>query len=147
MRNTAALAPHQGALAALRQEIMDAKSSGDPLTMQRAIIKQRMVYEKIGVSMGSMALMPFVQLPVTLGMFFGVKKLCDLPLEQLKFGGVGFLPDLTVADPTFVLPILCAVVMNTQLSVSLPSSFFVSKMPQNSLEMTLSFNFILFILL
>lgn len=118
MRNTAALAPHQGALAALREQIMTAQKSGDPLAMQQAILKQRIVYDKIGVSMGSMALMPFVQLPVTLGMFFGVKSLCDLPLEQLKWGGLSVLPDLTVADPTYTLPVLCAVAMNAQLSVS-----------------------------
>lgn len=118
MRNTAALAPHQDALAALRQEIMNAQKSGDPLAMQQAILKQRMVYERIGVSMGSMALMPFVQLPVTLGMFFAIKKLCDLPLEQLKWSGVDILPDLTAADPTHVLPVLCAVGKNIQLSVS-----------------------------
>ncbi|KAJ3475584.1 hypothetical protein NLI96_g11745 [Meripilus lineatus] len=98
---------------------MQAQKSGDPLAMQQAILRQRMVYEKIGVSMGSMAVMPFVQLPVTLGMFFGVKKLCDLPLEQLKVSGFDILPDLTVADPTYTLPVICAVAMNAQLSLGM----------------------------
>jgi hypothetical protein len=39
------------------------------------------VYEKSGVSM---LLLPFMQLHVALGMLFGVKKLCTLPLEQLR---------------------------------------------------------------
>ena len=76
-----------------------------------------MIYEKAGVSVAGMAVAPFIQLPVTLGMFFGVKKLCDLPLEQLKYGGFAWVPDLTVADPTWALPIIATVLMNVQISV------------------------------
>ncbi|KAN0120847.1 hypothetical protein V8E52_004116, partial [Russula decolorans] len=50
-----------------------------------------------------MLLMPFVQVPGTLGMFFGVKHLCTLPLEPFHWCGVSFLPDLTVPDPYYVL--------------------------------------------
>ena len=64
-----------------------------------------------------MALAPFAQLPVSLGMFFGVKKLCDLPLEQFKWSGLEWLPDLTATDPTWVLPIVATVFMNIQISV------------------------------
>jgi len=55
------------------------------------------------VSMLPMLLMPFVQVPGTLGMFFGVKHLCTLPLEPFHWCGVSFLPDLTVPDPYYVL--------------------------------------------
>ncbi len=40
-----------------------------------------------------------------------------LPLEQLHWSGVSFLPDLTVPDPFYVLPIAAAVLMNVQLAV------------------------------
>ena len=64
-----------------------------------------------------MLLMPFAQLPITLGMFFTIKRLCALPLEQLHHSGVLFLPSLTVPDLYYVLPIISAVLMNLQLSV------------------------------
>jgi len=95
-----------------------AYQSGDKLAVQRVALKQRRVYDESGVSMLPMLLMPFAQLPVTLGMFFAVKRLCALPLEQLHHSGVSFLPDLTVPDPYYVLPIVSAVLMNLQLSVS-----------------------------
>ncbi|KAH9964165.1 60Kd inner membrane protein-domain-containing protein [Russula dissimulans] len=117
LRNSAALAPHQSRLVELKEELNRAYQAGDKLAVQRVALKQRRVYEESGVSMLPMLLMPFVQLPVTLGMFFGVKHLCALPLEQLHWSGVSFLPDLTVADPYYVLPIVCAVLMNLQLSV------------------------------
>jgi YidC/Oxa1 family membrane protein insertase len=125
LRNSAALAPFQPRLLELKTELDKAYKSGDKLAVQRVALKQRRVYEESGVSMLPMLLMPFAQLPVSLGMFFGVKRLCVLPLEQLHQSGVSFLPDLTVADPYYVLPIASAVLMNLQLSVRIfsPLSF------------------------
>jgi YidC/Oxa1 family membrane protein insertase len=117
LRNSAALAPHQPRLLELKQELDRAYRSGDKIAVQRVALKQHRVYGESGVSMVPMLLMPFVQLPVTLGMFFGVKRLCTLPLEHLHYGGVSFLPDLTVPDPYYILPIASAVLMNLQLSV------------------------------
>ncbi|KAH9894023.1 60Kd inner membrane protein-domain-containing protein [Cubamyces lactineus] len=119
MQSTAALAPHQAEIAAIKDEMTLAQKKRDTLAMQRAALRQKMIYEKAGVSLGGMALAPFIQLPVTLGMFFGVKKLCDLPLEQLKYSGFEWVPDLTVADPTWTLPILATVLMNVQITVSM----------------------------
>ncbi|KAH9044309.1 60Kd inner membrane protein-domain-containing protein [Lactarius pseudohatsudake] len=117
LRNSAALAPHQPRLLELKEELNRAYQTGDKIGVQRVALKQRRVYEESGVSMLPMLLMPFAQLPVTLGMFFAVKRLCALPLEQLHWSGVSFLPDLTVADPFYVLPIAAAVLMNVQLWV------------------------------
>jgi hypothetical protein len=50
-------------------------------------------------------------------MFFGVKRLCTLPLEQFHWSGVSFLPDLTVPDPYYILQIALAVLMNLQFHV------------------------------
>jgi len=119
MRSTAAIAPHQDEINELRQKMQAAQASRDMLTLQSVAMKQQMIYKKAGVSMMGMAMLPFVQLPVTLGMFFGVKKLCDFPLEQLHYSGVSFLPDLTLADPTCILPVISAVMMNFQLSLGM----------------------------
>ena len=133
LRNSAALAPYQPRLIELKEELEKAYKTGDKLGVQRIALKQRQVYAESGVSMLPMLLMPFVQLPVTLGMFFAVKRLCTLPLEQLHWSGVSFLPDLTVPDPYYVLPIASAVLMNLQLKVcasrclyaTMPSSNFI----------------------
>ena len=117
LRNAAALAPHQPRLIELKEELEKAYKTGDKLGVQRIALKQRQVYAESGVSMLPMLLMPFVQLPVTLGMFFAVKRLCTLPLDQLHWSGVSFLPDLTIPDPYYVLPIASAVLMNLQLKV------------------------------
>ena len=71
----------------LKAEVDKAYRPGDKIGMQRVMLKRRLVYEVSGVSMLPMVLVPFVQLPGTLGMFFGVK-LSTLPLEQLHRSGV-----------------------------------------------------------
>ena len=90
---------------------------GDKIGVQRVALQQHRIYEESGVSSLPMLLMPLVQLPVTLGMFFGVKKLCTPPLEQLPWSGVSFLPDLTVTDPFYVLLVVATVLKNVQLEV------------------------------
>jgi hypothetical protein len=117
LRNSAALAPHQPRLMKLKEELDKSYQSGDKLAVQRVALQQHKVYEESGVSMLPMLLMPFVQLPVTLGMFFGIQRLCALPLEQLHWSGVSCLPDLTLPDPYCILPIASAALMNMQLHV------------------------------
>mmetsp|Transcript_3547 Transcript_3547/g.8109 ORF Transcript_3547/g.8109 Transcript_3547/m.8109 type:complete len:362 (-) Transcript_3547:533-1618(-) len=50
---------------------------------------------------------PLIQAPMFIGMFFGMRKLPDLFPEACSIGGLWWFTDLTVADPTYVLPLLC----------------------------------------
>ena len=34
--------------------------------------------------------------------------MANLPVESMKTGGLLWFPDLTIADPFFLLPILCS---------------------------------------
>jgi YidC/Oxa1 family membrane protein insertase len=52
---------------------------------------------------------PLIQAPMFIGMFFGMKKIPDLFPEQCANGGLWWFTDLTVADPTYVLPLLCGI--------------------------------------
>lgn len=117
LRITARLAPFQPRLTELRDK-MSGISNRDPIALQRISLQQKKIYEEAQVSMLQPLMVPALQLPLSLGMFFGIKKLCALPLLQLQVGGLSFLPDLTVADPTYLLPIAMAALINVQLSVS-----------------------------
>jgi YidC/Oxa1 family membrane protein insertase len=117
LRNSARLLPLQPKMAALREEMKAARLSTDSMAMQRVALKNKKVYDDAGVSMGSMMLMPFIQLPVNLGIFFGVKGLCNT-VPQLRDSGVAFLQDLTMADPTYLLPAAAIATMNLQIYLS-----------------------------
>lgn len=52
---------------------------------------------------------PLLQAPLFIGMFFGMKKMPDIFTEQMSTGGIMWFTDLTVPDPTYILPIVCGV--------------------------------------
>ncbi|KAG6833400.1 hypothetical protein H0H87_007385 [Tephrocybe sp. NHM501043] len=117
LQNSARLLPIQGKVKKAQDEMGLARVSGDKLAMQRAALKIRKIYKDANVSMAATALVPFIQIPVTLGMFFGIKKMCELPVVQLAHSGFSLLPDLTVADPYMALPILLCAAVNAQIQV------------------------------
>jgi len=117
VRNSARIQPLQPQIVASQEEMNRIRQSGDRLALQRHALKMRKMYKDAGVNMGITALMPFVQVPVALGMFFGVKKMCELPVVQMAHSGLEILPDLTVPDPSMVLPVLFCAAVNLQIHV------------------------------
>jgi len=51
---------------------------------------------------------PLVQLPLFMGMFFGLRKMPAIYPNELSTGGMFWFPDLTVQDPLYILPIASA---------------------------------------
>jgi len=121
LQATSRLQPHQAQLKALQTVIQDAQATKNRMEMQKATLAMRAFYAKNNINPLS-AMIPLVQMPITLGLFFGVKKLCDL--EQLQISGVSFVPDLTIADPTYILPAVMLAAIHTQIHVSQASLFF-----------------------
>ncbi|KIJ60893.1 hypothetical protein HYDPIDRAFT_116567 [Hydnomerulius pinastri MD-312] len=113
VRNAAKLRPYAEEIKAL-----DTKAAtGDHIQKMEATHKKTKIIEKAGVNMGEMFLSPVVQVTVNLGLFFAVKKLVTLPVEQLSQSGVWLVPDLTAADPTYILPAVVALLIKLQTSV------------------------------
>ena len=119
VRSAAKLAPYQPRLMKLRNELQNTGGlTKDPLAVQRISLQQKKVYEEAGVSLFGPLMTPLLQVPISMGLFLGIKKLCDFPLEQLKVGGTGWITDLTVADPTYALSLAMVAMIHVQLSVS-----------------------------
>ncbi|KAG6820262.1 hypothetical protein H0H93_003270 [Arthromyces matolae] len=127
LQNSARLLPIQSKIKKLQDEMGVVRQSGDKIALQRVALKIRKTYSDANVSIGATALVPFIQIPVTLGMFFGVKKMCELPVEQLAHSGFSLLPDLTVADPYLALPILLCAVVNAQIQIGAAEMDLVSR--------------------
>lgn len=119
-RTAAIMQPHQKELTALQERIKQSSSTQNALELMKANRALKEFYTKLGISPFG-GVLGLLQVPVTLGMFFAVKKMCDLPVEHLKFSGFEMYPDLTAIDPTMTLPIVMTVAVNLQL---LASSYF-----------------------
>lgn len=51
----------------------------------------------------------FAQVPIFASMFFGLRGMCNVPVPSMTQGGLAWFPDLTVADPLYILPVFtCA---------------------------------------
>lgn len=118
IRNSARLLPLQSKILKSQEEMKKIREKGDTLALQKQALKMRKTYQDAGVNLGITALSPFVQIPVTLGIFFGIKRMCELPVLQLAHSGLSILPDLTVPDPYMALPIALCAAVNFQISVS-----------------------------
>jgi YidC/Oxa1 family membrane protein insertase len=100
----------------MQERLRQTSASRNPAALAKANREIKDFYRNLGVSPFG-GLIGFLQLPITFGIFFAVKGMCDLPVEQLKYSGLEMFPDLTVADPTLILPIAMTVAVNAQLLV------------------------------
>jgi YidC/Oxa1 family membrane protein insertase len=122
-RDSAKIAPYQPQLTAIANDLRATTVARDMAGMQRARLAQKKVFEAAGVDPVQLSLVGLstivLQLPLSFGMFFGIKALCDFPVEHLKNSGFSLIPDLTVADPTYMLPLVSAALISFQTKVSL----------------------------
>jgi YidC/Oxa1 family membrane protein insertase len=106
---------------AATENFRKANQAGDKQQRAAAVTSLEEVRRKAGINPFSMVALPFLQVPIAIGVFLGIKGMCELPVEQLKYSGLDFLPDLTavtsVADPYWILPITALVMMNFQMKV------------------------------
>jgi YidC/Oxa1 family membrane protein insertase len=112
-------------IAKARTNLETAKAKGSSIQLAAAVQKLQKSYKDAGVSIYGTVLTSLVQVPVTIGVFVAIRRMCTLPVEQLKHSGVSFMPDLTLApgteafDPYYILPILSVLAVNYQLKLGL----------------------------
>ena len=116
---SARLLPLQPQILELQKAIAKSRQSQNPLELQKAAQAMSRFYKTHNISPFA-GLVSLVQLPITFGLFFGVQKMCNFPVEQLRDSGFALLPDLTLTDPTMVLPLVMFALVNTQIKVGLP---------------------------
>lgn len=121
VRTSGRLRPIQGKVLKIQERITEARSKQDVVAMQRAGLEMKNLYAQVGVNPITGLMLPnFAQLPITIGLFFALKRICTHPVEQLKDGGVGswfWANDLTLMDPYYILPALFAALVNLQITV------------------------------
>ncbi|KAG8952149.1 Mitochondrial inner membrane protein oxa1 [Tulasnella sp. 424] len=99
------------------EAISKAKENKDQAELMKAAMQMRQLYATAGAS-PLIGMLGLVQVPVALGMFFGIKWMCNLPLESMKTGGIAWFTDLTAADPTYVLPAVSTAAIIAMLRLS-----------------------------
>lgn len=83
-----------------------AKASGDFESMQKASGEMRLFLKKHDLKPFRAMMMPLIQMPVFVGLFFALRGFADVKFPGFSTGGLSWFTDLTVSDPLYVLPIL-----------------------------------------
>jgi YidC/Oxa1 family membrane protein insertase len=88
-----------------RYEAIGTPSRQDQLQFSK---QMKALFEKYKVKPMRAFTAPLIQLPLFMGMFFGLKKMPILFSAELATGGMFWFPDLTVPDPMYILPFCSA---------------------------------------
>ena len=119
VRAAARMRPFQPKILQMQEKITEAKQKQDMVALQRGSIELRKIYAEAGVNPFTGMMLPtLVQVPVSIGVFFASKRICE-KVVQLQDGGVSWFwaNNLAVADPTYILPVAFAGLMNVQIIV------------------------------
>ncbi len=62
-----------------------------------------MMMKSHNIGIGTIIL-PVLQIPAFISAFMGIRAMCKLPVESMSEGGILWFQNLTIADPTYILP-------------------------------------------
>jgi YidC/Oxa1 family membrane protein insertase len=88
-----------------RYEALGTPSRQDQLAFSK---QMKALFAKYQVQPFQALLAPVVQLPLFMGMFFGLRKMPGIYHDELASGGMFWFVDLTVPDPLYILPLASA---------------------------------------
>lgn len=92
----------------LRKEMTKAMTSGDRATQQRKQMELSQLNKKNGVKYSRMFLSPITQMVYSVGSFFGIREMSNLPIEGLSTQGTLWFENLAVPDPYIGLQLISA---------------------------------------
>ncbi|KAL2078981.1 hypothetical protein ACEWY4_024725 [Coilia grayii] len=89
----------------LTNRMNEAKQSGNKFDFAKAYSDLMLFQKKHDVNPLRGFLVPLVQMPIFVSFFIALRKMAYLPVPSLQSGGTLWFPDLTIADPYYILPI------------------------------------------
>ncbi|XP_033839419.1 mitochondrial inner membrane protein OXA1L isoform X1 [Periophthalmus magnuspinnatus] len=89
----------------LTNRMNEAKQSGNKFDFAKAYSDLNLFQKKHDVNPLRGFLIPVVQAPIFISFFIALRKMAYLPVPSMQTGGMLWFPDLTIADPYYILPI------------------------------------------
>lgn len=112
-------ANEQGKMSVVKPElnVIDEKlkTSSNMTEMQMVAFEKKRVLKKHGISQMKL-FYPMAMFPITLGIFFGIRKMCEIGgVQGLSTEGLLWFPDLTGADPYIGLQFITAAIYSASI--------------------------------
>lgn len=100
----------------LRTQLTQAMRDGNTAHAQQVKMDMSRVQEQHGVKPYK-SFIPLIQVPLGFGTYRVVNGMCHLPVPELTQETVGWIRDLSVADPTYIIPACSALFLYLALKV------------------------------
>jgi len=112
-QNTARLAHMQPEMLVLRAKLESLGDNVDQDTQVKYGLQMKGLFKKYGCNPLTSILPPLIQMPIFMGMFFGLRKMQDFDNFSggLSNEGLFWFQDLTTYDPLYILPVVSACTM------------------------------------
>ena len=105
-KNMANMNNNMPAMSALQEKISDARRRGDMFEMAQLTQELQVYSKKKGINPLKNAVPLFLQVPVFMSFFLGLRGMTNCPVESMSSGGIFWFENLTLTDPFYILPLL-----------------------------------------
>jgi membrane protein insertase Oxa1/YidC/SpoIIIJ len=89
----------------IQADMAKAKKAKDTTAVNYNAGRLQALYKKNGINPFAMLGGVLLTVPFQISMFFSLRSMANLPVPQFLVGGTAWFPDLTMADPTYILPV------------------------------------------
>ncbi|XP_012504816.1 PREDICTED: mitochondrial inner membrane protein OXA1L isoform X2 [Propithecus coquereli] len=110
-REAAKIHNHLPEIQKFSARIREAKLAGDHAEFYRASSEMTLYQKKHGIKLFKPLILPLTQAPIFISFFIALREMANLPVPSLQTGGLWWFQDLTVSDPTYMLPLVVTATM------------------------------------
>lgn len=107
-RNAAVMRNIMPEMQEVQGRLTEARQMGNAMEYAQANQELMAMMKEKGFNPLKNMLIPFAQMPIFLSYFIGIRRMVNAPVESLQTGGIWWFTDLTMADPFYILPIVCS---------------------------------------
>nr|KAF6393153.1 OXA1L mitochondrial inner membrane protein [Pipistrellus kuhlii] len=132
-REAAKIHNHMPEIQKFSMRIREAKLAGDHAEFYRASSEMTLYQKKHDIKLFKPLILPLTQAPIFISFFISLREMANLPVPSLQTGGLWWFQDLTLSDPTYILPMVVTATMWGVLEVSclrIPAVRTILKIPQ-----------------
>ncbi|XP_035970721.1 mitochondrial inner membrane protein OXA1L [Halichoerus grypus] len=110
-REAAKIHNHLPEIQKFSTRIREAKLAGDDAEFYKASSEMTFYQKKHDVKLFRPLILPLTQAPIFISFFIALREMANLPVPSLQTGGLLWFQDLTLSDPTYMLPLVVTATM------------------------------------
>uniref|UniRef100_A0A673T7U8 OXA1L mitochondrial inner membrane protein n=1 Tax=Suricata suricatta TaxID=37032 RepID=A0A673T7U8_SURSU len=110
-REAAKIHNHLPEIQKFSTRIREAKLAGDHAEFYKASSEMTFYQKKHDIKLFRPLILPLTQAPIFISFFIALREMANLPVPSLQTGGLLWFQDLTLSDPTYVLPLVVTATM------------------------------------